>query len=118
MMRLNRFVVPLRTLLSTSPRFSTTTVQTGIPNHGLRLCDAGSMINNSSRNICISNANSTVSTVISSKIYLFASRALLSMIDNALWLSSTLKKRRSKMNKHKLRKRKKLMRKNTKQSRN
>ena len=36
---------------------------------------------------------------------------------DAIWLSSTMKKRRMKMNKHKLKKRRKLLRMNTKQSR-
>jgi hypothetical protein len=36
---------------------------------------------------------------------------------SGVWLTSTMRKRRSKMNKHKLRKRRKKMRFNTKQSR-
>lgn len=41
----------------------------------------------------------------------------LNNIWNGIWLSSTMKKRRSKMNKHKLRKRRKKLRFNTKSSR-
>lgn len=46
-------------------------------------------------------------------------RSFSGFLDNlAIWFSSTMKKRRTKMNKHKLKKRRKLMRMNTKVSRN
>lgn len=41
----------------------------------------------------------------------------LTLDDDSIWSTSTLKRRRSKMNKHKLRKRRKLLQKNTKISR-
>jgi hypothetical protein len=42
---------------------------------------------------------------------------LTTIIRNGLWLISTIKRRKAKMNKHKLKKRRKLLRKNTKISR-
>ena len=59
-----------------------------------------------------------IASPLPSRVFISISKFVSSVVENALWFSSTLKKRRAKMNKHKLRKRKKLMRKNTKQSRN
>mmetsp|Transcript_4037 Transcript_4037/g.4130 ORF Transcript_4037/g.4130 Transcript_4037/m.4130 type:complete len:116 (+) Transcript_4037:140-487(+) len=44
-------------------------------------------------------------------------RDLIGILSNTLWMSSTLKKRRAKMNKHKRKKRAKSLKMNTKESR-
>ena len=114
-MRLNRLLVPTKSAFSA--QFSTAAAGVRIPTFStFRFVDTASVNHSLSRES--HGVNGIVASILSSRFYLTACRSLFSLVDNALWFSSTLKKRRSKMNKHKLRKRKKLMRKNTKQSRN
>lgn len=81
----------------------------------------------------ISNSYSKVLDILSSKIshlsmvdsnahnknslFTFQSSEDAHFFEDSVWATSTLKRRRSKMNKHKLRKRRKLLQKNTKISR-
>ena len=114
MFRLNRLVA-LRSIFPASAKYATGATQ--MPQlGGFGVVEKV----NVTRSVAyeIHSVNSLVASVLSSDMYMSVCRSLSCIADNALWFSSTLKKRRSKMNKHKLRKRKKLMRKNTKQSRN